>query len=182
MTPNHAGRVCGICGQTIAPILAENYLSGLPDHVCNPRLNPSPRGILQTLLTSIDQRPPLLTNEDQRPAPSPTPAPRPSPVPTRTVYFSRPSIAGGMQSGGGPPTPTVLDGLGLRRHQLPSPPPVRPVQRRNRLDPILEEIMSLRNAASRLGVELQELYRRLDRELADQLEENARSRDSPSDN
>ena len=141
----------------------------------------SPVGVLRSIINTY--RPPLLTNDDQRSPSAPTPVPRSSPVPpTRTVFFRSPGVTGRMQRGGGTPTPTVLDGLGLRRHQLPAPPPVRPSERQNRLVPILEEIMGLRDAANQLGEELQDLYRRLDRELADHLAETARSRDSPSDN
>ena len=92
----------------------------------------SPVGVLRSIINTY--RPPLLTNDDQRSPSAPTPVPRSSPVPpTRTVFSRSPGVTGRMQREGGPPTPTVLDGLGLRRHQLPAPPPVRPSERQNRL-------------------------------------------------
>ena len=88
--------------------------------------------------------------------------------PTRTVFFNSSRDTRGLHNGRGPPTSAVLNGLGLRRHQLPTPPPIRRPQRRNLLLPILEEIMELHNVAYHLGRDFEELCQ-LDREFDDQL-------------
>ena len=151
------GIVCQDCGQFIPEQSFDDWLNGLPDHVCNPAQNLSTREI-RTTATPPQRRvssPRVLTTMTSTSARSTPIEQRAQRVEINTRGLSRPLRRG-------PHTPEPLSGIGLRRHQLwtPSSRTMFPIT-------ALDEIIQLRSDACCMMVNLGRLFRRVIQERAE---------------